>query len=174
MLPARCNLALIVLTLLVPCSHVLSQPALLQGRLEPYGSNANTAQLPLTLSWPLSQVTVTFQDSTLVTVVLANVSYASPFSFEESLITQYVTFKSSAAVSQDVSVVAGEARITLSGLPERGQHTAILTKLDEGNRGKGACLLPLIRAQPSLCKLTSFAPVGSLAVLGFELDAGGR
>ena len=90
----------------------------------------------------------------------------APFSFEESLITQYVTFKSSAAVSQDVSVVAGEARITLSGLPERGQHTAILTKLDEGNRGKGACLLPLIRAQPSLCKLTSFAPVGSLAVLG--------
>ncbi|KAK9819342.1 hypothetical protein WJX74_008703 [Apatococcus lobatus] len=134
-MPARCNNAWLVLALLVYCSSIVSQPVLLQGRLEPYGGSSDTTQLPLTLSWPLSQVTVTFQDSTAITVVLANVSYESPFPFEEDLITQYVAFRSSAAVTQEVSVMDGEARITLSGLPERGPHTAVLTKIDESNHG---------------------------------------
>lgn len=135
-MPAKCDIAWLALAVLSLATYALGQPALLQGRLAPYGSNNNTAQLPLTLSWPLSQVTVTFLDSTTITVVLANVSYASPFPFEEDLLTQYVEFRSVTAVTQDVSVEGGQARITLSGLPARGQHVATLTKIDETRQGE--------------------------------------
>ena len=173
-MPARHNIAWLAfaLSVLIPCA--VGQPALLKGRLEPYGANNNTAQLPLTLSWPLSQVTVTFQDSTTITVVLQNVSYTSPFGFEESLLTQYVAFKSATAVSLDVSVEGGQARLTLSGLPEREQHTATLTKIDETRQGR--LLQAFLCSDPSFTRrqAQSLAPVGSLAVLGFELDSGGR
>lgn len=159
--------------LLVTCSltsHGFCQPVTLQGRLQPLAPNSNPLQLPVVLSWPLSQTTVTFRGSNSITAVIANVSYTAPYHFEQ--LFQYVLFKSPGATQLSIAFQSGIARITLSGL-SGVQQSATLTKIDESTQGSSkffGCLVISNCVQDiETCLLA-----GSLAVIGFEIDNGAQ
>lgn len=110
---------------------VSGQPALLTGRFVPTLGNNNVNSLPLILSWPLSQVTVNFRDSTTVAVRLTDSTYNAPFVFTN--LNQYVSFDAAGATTS-VVVNGNTARIQLSGL-SGAQQVATLTKIDESSQG---------------------------------------
>ena len=110
---------------------VSGQPALLTGRFVPTLGNNDVKSLPLVVSWPLSQVTVNFRDSTTVTVELVDSTYTPPFAFAN--LNQYVSFDAAGAKTS-VVLDGNRARIQLSGL-SGAQQTATLTKIDESSQG---------------------------------------
>ncbi|KAK9836363.1 hypothetical protein WJX84_001623 [Apatococcus fuscideae] len=115
---------------------VSGQPVLLTGRFVPTLGNLDASLLPLVLSWPLTQVTVNFRDSSTVIVHLVDSTYNAPFIF--SNLIQYVSFDAAGATSS-VVVDGNTASIQLRGL-SGAQQAATLTKIDESSQG-GPCLI---------------------------------
>ena len=116
---------------LVLSTGVSGQPALLTGRFVPTLGNTDVNSLPLILSWPLTQITVNFRDSTTVTVHLVDSTYNAPFIFAN--LNQYVSFDA-VGTRNTILVDGNTARIQLTGF-SGAQQAATLTKIDESSQG---------------------------------------
>ncbi len=110
-----------------------AQPTLLTGRFDTALGNTNKTSLPLILSWPMSQATVSFKNSATVTALLVDSNYAGLFPFTN--FDQYVSFTAAGAVTSAVAFDGANARIQLSGL-SGAEQTATLTKIDESSEGQ--------------------------------------
>ncbi len=124
----RSTWPIVLLACVLPLAH--SQPVQIIGRDQPIHGDPN--QLPLILSWPASQITVTWQGSSTITAVISNVSFTSPYIFEN--LAEYTDFSSSGFSQPSATFQSGLAFLTLSGLP-LGPQSATLTKIVESSSG---------------------------------------
>ena len=123
----------ILLTAIMLATAALSQPALLTGRFEPALGNTDPTILPVIISWPFTQVTVNFSNSTTVTAVLVDSTYSGMFSFAD--LNQYVAFTATGGASSGMAINGNTARLEIAGL-SLAQQTATITKIDESSEGK--------------------------------------